>query len=235
MLPVAFLGCGGTYEHNVKIQGLEQPAKEVSEGMQKFDPWRIEGRADAEKRAATAEQQVAELQEVNERLRKGMGGHEGDKLPGQLKQPNGSSPPKFFLSATVGGTGGRPFSDGQPERAKLTGIRIRAGGRIDSIQLISDNVHGEKHGKDGGILTEITSESDECISSISGRAGGRIDKLTIHTNKRELSFGKNGGAPFTLEPPKGYEIIGFFGRCDAEVDALGIIARERLQEGGGNH
>jgi hypothetical protein len=101
--------------------------------------------------------------------------------------------PQFFRSETVGGPGGRPFTDGQPERARLTGIRIRAADRIDSIQMIYDNVPSEKHGKDGGTLTEITFEPDEYILSISGRAAKLVDKLTLQTIKAS-SVRISGGA-----------------------------------------
>ena len=87
-----------------------------------------------------------------------------------------------------------------------------------------------RHGGRGGAVTQFHLDDDEYITGISGRAARKIDCLTLHTNKRNLpTVGGRGGMPFEkIEAPEGFEVIGFHGRADAELDAIGIISRKRL-------
>jgi len=135
--------------------------------------------------------------------------------------------PNFIQSNTVGGHGGTPFVDPRTNK-KLTGIKIRSGSFIDSIQIELDNEVQMQHGGNGGSMTFYKFDSDEYVTSISGRSGSFIDALTIHTNKRIFpTLGGSGGFTFRLDSPSGYEIIGFIGRSGTFIDSIGIISRQR--------
>lgn len=56
------------------------------------------------------------------------------------------------------------------------------------------------------------------------RTGNRVDALQFITNAGNKSpyYGGNGGQKKTLTVPKGYQIIGIFGRSGSRLDRLGF-------------
>ena len=131
----------------------------------------------------------------------------------------------------IGGRGGRAFSDSQiPADARVTEVRIQAGDRVDSVQMVyalSDGrtVAGPLHGGSGGRPNVFTLDSDEYITGISGRYGDNIDSMRIQTNKRTtpLYGGRGGDRDFRIDVPGGHQAVGFAGRAGDYLDAVGLV------------
>lgn len=143
--------------------------------------------------------------------------------------------PKFDESETTGGSGGVAFSDKTSKKGKVTKVIIQHAGRVESIQIVIDGKAQTRHGNQNNQerFSEFTLGKDEYITGISGVSNNgsqnRINAIKIHTNERKSElFGGNAKTNFTIEAPKGYEVIGFHGRAAGEVDAIGIISRERM-------
>jgi hypothetical protein len=132
--------------------------------------------------------------------------------------------PHGFL---VGGNGGSRFIEQPPESARLAGIQVRAGRRVDAIQAVYDTGFGERHGGGGGRLRGFFLQDGEYITMIRGRSGSRIDQISFETNLGQVygPYGGNGGSPFEIRIPAGYEFAGFSGRSGRQVDALSALIR----------
>lgn len=87
-----------------------------------------------------------------------------------------------------------------------------------------------KHGRAGGERSEICLESDEYLTGMKGHVGdydGRfvVKSLTFVTNQRTFGpYGDEEGAPFEL-PAAGGRIVGFHGRSDSYLNALGTYVK----------
>lgn len=138
---------------------------------------------------------------------------------------------KTFQSGPSGGHGGKPFIDDNiPQGSRLAEIRIRAGSRLDAIQIVLEASAGDRfampaHGGNGGTLEIFTLDSDEFITGISGRYGSKVDCIRIQTNKQSSPTwgGAGGDADFTYLAPSGSAIGGFVGRAGDEIDAIGVL------------
>ena len=145
---------------------------------------------------------------------------------------------KTYENGPSGGTGGKAFTDNATdEKMRLKGILIRAGSRIDAIQIIYEKSNGTTHenpihGGNGGKEHLFMLDDDEFITSITGRFGSEIDSLTIQTNKRtSIGYGgSGGGSVYSYIAPEGNEISGFLGRSGDRIDAIGVLFRKRTQE-----
>ena len=66
-------------------------------------------------------------------------------------------------------------------------INIRAGGRVDSVQVIYAGHKGGVHGGQGGALHRLRLYQGDRIVRVTGRAGlgpgASLDQLTLHTKK----------------------------------------------------
>ena len=132
-----------------------------------------------------------------------------------------------------GGSGGEPFEDGNlPEGARVSEVRVWAGGAVDAIQFVLEAA-GQfyelpKHGGGGGTINVFTLLSDELLTGISGLYNGRIGQIRFHTSSGRSSapYGRGGKAEFSFEAPAGGQIVGLFGRAGGMVDALGAITRD---------
>ena len=66
-------------------------------------------------------------------------------------------------------------------------INIRAGGRVDSIQLLYGGYHGERHGGEGGALHRLRLYEGDRIVRVRGRRGlgpgAGVDQITFYTLK----------------------------------------------------
>ena len=198
ILAIAIAGCDHTFE----IKGLDQPTKNIENGLKGVDPFQANAiRVDQE--------EIARLKAENRALR-------------QSSTPVQVAP---TVSQLAGGRGGSPFQDQNPNGLRITAIRVRAAARVDSLQAVIRGVATVQHGGNGGTFREIKLGDGEYVTGISGHAGARIDSITINTNKRKLSFGGSGGSPFSHMAPDGHEVVGFVGRSARELDAVGIISR----------
>lgn len=121
---------------------------------------------------------------------------------------------------------------------RVAEIRVWAFGYIDAIQIVHKRnpvIHEfDKHGGNGGIVNVFTLDDDEFITGISGRYGGVIDSLQIHTNKQTSpEYGGTGGnIHYEYICPEGIEIAGFFGRTGVYngynvIANLGVIMRNQ--------
>jgi hypothetical protein len=142
-----------------------------------------------------------------------------------------------------GGSGGAEFSDDAiPDAGKITEVRIRAGARIDAIQIVFETRHhGDVHempqnGGNGGSLQVITLDADEFLIGLEGtvaktpskRPNHTVHRIRLRTNKQLFqTFGGDGeeSYDFRYEAPPGTEIVGFTGRAGSELDAVGVIFR----------
>lgn len=138
----------------------------------------------------------------------------------------------------TGGNGGQEFGDYTvPAGASVREVHIFAGLYVDAIQLKyldANDVLVELpkiggHGFPSASHHVVTLEPGEVIIGVSGRSGGYVDSIRIQTNKRVTdSFGGFSGVhEFHFAAPENSEIVGFFGRADWFVDALGVVVRER--------
>ncbi len=131
----------------------------------------------------------------------------------------------------VGGKGGRPFYY-VSENGSFTEILIRSARRIDGLIFINGSRSSSIYGGRGGDRN-IIGIGRQCIIAIRGTTDiARNKRKTRSIFSLEFIFangsstgryGRNGNQSFSLSAPSGEEIIGFFGRHGAEIDAIGII------------
>ncbi|KAF7027097.1 hypothetical protein CFC21_039169 [Triticum aestivum] len=82
----------------------------------------------------------------------------------------------------------------------------------------------------GGERSEICLELDEYLISVKGHLGTIYDRLSVRSltfisNRRTYGpYGKEEGAPFEL-PAAGGRIVGFHGRSDSYLNALGTYVK----------
>jgi hypothetical protein len=55
--------------------------------------------------------------------------------------------------------------------------------------------------------------------------GQYVDSIRFHTNLRVSPTygGSGGGADYYYEAPPGWQIVGFYGRSGAYIDAVGVV------------
>jgi hypothetical protein len=133
-------------------------------------------------------------------------------------------------TSLAGGQGGAEFTDaGIPSNARIIEIRVRAGERLDGLQLVYQTADGTTreggwHGGQGGRSTSFRLDPDEYLTGISGRHGNSIDSIRFHTNRRtSATFGGRGGnRDFKLDIPAGTRATGFTGRAGIYIDSIGL-------------
>lgn len=171
-----------------------------------------------------------------------------DQLPSELKnameiKPETNKPQSSGIMSSAfsyyshmvgpwGGSGGYPFSIYPPDGSRIYAIAISSGGLIDRIVIWYQTANGTIYvggdrGGSGGIYHVQYFSSDEYIVSVSGRSGGLLDRLTIHTNRKSFSYGGNGGTPFYVSVPYGYQVLGFWGRSGGVIDQIGFYVYTR--------
>ena len=139
-----------------------------------------------------------------------------------------------------GGGGGGEFNDERqlielklPANHKVTRVVIRTGEVVDSVQIlhipliiIPSSTFTPTEGIGGGEQS-LELGPDEHITQIDGRYGLLVDSINIRTSRdRVLSGGGSGGVQgYLYQAPPGLQIVGFFGRSGARVDAIGIVLR----------
>ncbi|XP_023325434.1 zymogen granule membrane protein 16 [Eurytemora carolleeae] len=142
---------------------------------------------------------------------------------------------QWFVPGSYGGEGGVYFTDwwSSPDNSRYfptrppQQINIRAGGRIDGIQILYGGHKGAYHGGQGGNLHRIRLYDGDSIIAVTGRAGlgpgSGVDQLTFHTknNKTFGPFGGTGGMPFRSVPPRPSCYLGYIsGKSDLRLDKI---------------
>jgi len=132
-----------------------------------------------------------------------------------------------------GGGGGEPFACMDLDtclrsRTRIGALKLRAGARIDQLEITYTGESGEKVERYGGMGGSegptIRLREGETITEVSGRYGSRIDQLTITTSGgQKVSGGGMGGTHvFRFTPSAGSFIVGFSGRSGSGLDSLVI-------------
>lgn len=135
------------------------------------------------------------------------------------------------MSDQFGGPHGTGYSDVNniPNNPVVNIIGIRTGSRVDQVNIRLTNGTWFTHGGYGGNYTSLSLGAGEYVKSVqmcSGQKDGstRIfyTKFTTSTG-RKLEGGSTTGSSVTYTAPTGWQIVGFHGRSDAEIDKLGVI------------
>ncbi len=139
---------------------------------------------------------------------------------------------------TSGGEGGYPFAEyAIPDGTRIAAIRVLSGWYVDSIQLVYVDAAGNETPMEtvGGAglhfaerENQFVLDGDEYLVGISGTSGQYVDNIRFHTNKRDSDmFGGSGGEnSFSFMADAGRQVIGFFGRADWYLDAIGVLVKE---------
>ncbi|KAK1577040.1 hypothetical protein Q3G72_018590 [Acer saccharum] len=108
-----------------------------------------------------------------------------------------------------GGAGGVAWDFNSGSGAAIKEIVINHGDVVDSLTFTAiDRVTGE-------IL------STAIFGGLGGQPDQAIESLTFHTNRTTYGpYGQTNGSAFEI-PLENAEIVGFFGRAGAFIDALG--------------
>jgi len=137
----------------------------------------------------------------------------------------------FKLSDQWGGPHGHAFNDvgllpANPAVGKLV---MRAGQRVDRVEVVLSNSYILSHGGTGGTEQSLTLAANEYLSSMQLCSGKHEDHTRIFYAKFTTSAGRSlsGGSATadctTYTAPAGYQITGFHGRSADEVDKLGAV------------
>jgi endonuclease/exonuclease/phosphatase family metal-dependent hydrolase len=134
-------------------------------------------------------------------------------------------------SDQFGGPHGTSFSDvnNLPSSPAPTIIGMRAGSRVDQVNLTLSNGTTFTHGGTGGTAKSLTLNSGEYVKSIK-LCSGKYNSTTrifycqyTTSSGRTLSGGSTTSSTVTYIAPSGWKIVGFHGRCGDNVDKLGVI------------
>jgi hypothetical protein len=135
------------------------------------------------------------------------------------------------LSDQFGGPHGTSFTDVNaiPVSPVATTIGMRAGSRIDQVNLTLSNGTSFVHGGTGGTAKSLTLNSGEYVKSVKLCSGKYNNTTRIFYAKyttsggRTLTGGTTTSTTVTYTAPDGWKIVGFHGRCGTNVDKLGVI------------
>jgi len=135
------------------------------------------------------------------------------------------------FSDQFGGPHGTSFNNvnSLPASPSVTKIGMRAGSRIDQVNLTLSNGTTFTHGGTGGTAKSLTLNSGEYVKSIQLCSGKYSNTTRIFYCKyttstgRTLAGGSTTSSTVTYTAPTGWKIVGFHGRCGSNVDKLGVI------------
>lgn len=137
------------------------------------------------------------------------------------------APVPFTLGQVFGSASGTAFTDPVSANQSLTGLVLRTGLRVNSIQGLALPTNLPNRGTTTGTKTNVTWPSGEYLVSMSGtfdKTG--VTSLTFKTNTgRTLgSYGVKTGTAFSFTVPSGQQIIGFTGRnTSTTLNAIGAV------------
>lgn len=132
-----------------------------------------------------------------------------------------------------GGDGGGPFDDVDvntyiSRQTRITAIGLRTGARTDQLRTTyMDNSgqqqtksHGGTGGSDRGTLQLL---EGQFVTKVWGRSGAKLDQVNFQiSDGRTIGGGGGGGGAYTWSTPAGSFVLGFKGRCGAEVDGIQV-------------
>jgi hypothetical protein len=155
-------------------------------------------------------------------------------------------------SVMAGGTGGTPFDEGfvNAQAAPVSSLTVtiarsvadRRQKLIATVQTHWAKVAGPMHGGAGGAVIldpetrTIDFDSDEPVRELTifhrrfnwpdpAHAPVWVSGIRVRTAKRTYTFGDVNGTATECTLARGEQIVGFFGRAGAYVDALGCLIR----------
>ncbi|MEB3317893.1 MAG: hypothetical protein VKO39_07120 [Cyanobacteriota bacterium] len=142
----------------------------------------------------------------------------------------------------MGGRGGEPFryqdrDNAVRRRRRLVQVGLRAGNRIDQIRLRYHQepigeadewisaCHGGEGGSDLGDMELPTGVGLTRIQAKTGIPNGRVDQLwlTSDDGQRIGGGGDKGNTPLDWQAEPNQVVLGFSGRCQAELDSLWAV------------
>ncbi|MEU5095374.1 jacalin-like lectin [Streptomyces sp. NPDC020996] len=141
----------------------------------------------------------------------------------------------YQLSDQFGGPHGDYFTDIDkvPAGARATAVGLRAGSRVDQLNVTLSGGTTLAHGGTGGTASSLTLGSGEYVTTAylcQGVKDGhtRIFYAKFTTNLgRTLAGGSTTSDCVTRTAPSGWQIAGFHGRTGDEVDKIGFIYTQR--------
>ncbi|CAL4991023.1 unnamed protein product [Urochloa decumbens] len=140
-----------------------------------------------------------------------------------------------------GGNGGRPW-DINMVPSRLQSMTIRSSSVVNSLEFSYLDSDGQKHtagpwGGPNGSAYTIHFGASEFLTGVYGTAGRFTDvpedvitSLTLFSNTRSYGpFGHGGGTSFQMSKHSNGSIVGFFGRAESYLDAIGIYTSSELE------
>ena len=151
---------------------------------------------------------------------------------------------KLWRSPSVGGNGGKAFSDINwppagsdqmfAQQAQPSEVRVRVGRYVDQVQMIWSHYELPARGGEGSDLETFTLNTNEYITNVKLTGDRYIGSIELMTNQgRTFLFGKQTGTVTDLAVPANHHVIGFYGNSGRWIDQLGVIAvpvREQTNE-----
>ncbi|KAE9031332.1 hypothetical protein PR002_g9656 [Phytophthora rubi] len=139
----------------------------------------------------------------------------------------------IVLSELYGGPHGVAFSDINLIKFQQTvsSLTLRSGARVDAVtlQITAPEELTMNHGGTGGSDVTLTLGAGEYITSMEAHWGKKDDHTRVFYLNFVTSFGNSisGGTETddeaTATAPDGFQLAGFYGRAEDEVDQLGAI------------
>ncbi|HKT51388.1 MAG TPA: jacalin-like lectin [Candidatus Angelobacter sp.] len=140
-------------------------------------------------------------------------------------------------SQAFGGAGGGPFDDVDaagfssfiPQQTMIITVQLRTGARVDKLLTTYQNTTGKtwtsEHGGNGGNLSgKLNLLPGQFVTSVTGRSGATVDRLTITSATGEkVEGGGGGGSPFNWAVPTGTFMLGFAGRSGKLLDQIQFV------------
>ncbi|KAI3596378.1 hypothetical protein WG66_003082 [Moniliophthora roreri] len=151
-----------------------------------------------------------------------------------VKLPFSTVPDRYDFtikhSDCFGTEAGDPFDEGATwYPLKLVQITSTAQGLSSYQARYTQNVTG-LYGKIGDANElKLSLDEDEYITGISGTFTDVVTSLQIRTTKQEQSIGTSSGTEFEFNVPEDHHVVGFFGRADDQLRALGVAYNRRLE------
>ncbi len=134
---------------------------------------------------------------------------------------------------------GLKFEDIIPVEARITAVNVAADNGVRAIWLSYEHKGKVKHtprrGGEGGITQVLELKSKERLVDIEAAGLRGIDKLTVTTNRRVVSFG-NPGKPGELKSwlsdsrKARYVGIGITGRADDQLRQISLRVQVRPKQ-----
>ncbi len=142
-----------------------------------------------------------------------------------------NTPADRRMSDQWGGPHGTAFNDVSliPDNPRVSTLTLRSGSRVDRVEIALSNSAVFSHGGNGGNESSLTLNSGEYLSSVRLCSAKHNDHTRIFYTRFTTSAGRTlaGGSTTsdctTYTAPSGWQIVGFHGRSDHEVDKLGVI------------